>query len=129
MDAWQDEQLEQMKKGGNGVLLDFWAKQKIDPKWPALKKYDNVAMEKYRERLKKMSKGQNAPTIPFIGYKPVQRKKRRTWLEIALAVIIITQIELIWEGWEIQTITEIKLSKRRIFSPILCRVFHQPQPL
>eukprot|EP00494_Astrolonche_serrata_P028219 UN28484 len=40
------------------------------------KKYDNVAMEKYRERLKKLSEGKKAGSIPFIGFKQTKRKKR-----------------------------------------------------
>ncbi|ETO03891.1 hypothetical protein RFI_33511, partial [Reticulomyxa filosa] len=73
MDSWSPLQLARMKCGGNGRLQQFWKFQKLNDSLTAKQKYDNEAMEKYRDQLLREAKGEhNKQEIPFIGYKPSQ---------------------------------------------------------
>eukprot|EP01084_Bolivina_argentea_P163741 284808_1 len=68
MDGWSKTQLQRVKRGGNGKLKQFWSKQKFPKQLTAKQRLDNKAMDKYRERLLALAKGEAAKEIPFIGY-------------------------------------------------------------
>lgn len=71
LDEWSDTQLNSMKAGGNRKLKQFWEAQNF-PKLAAQQKYDNDAMEAYRKGIASGS----TDGIPYIGYKPKERKRR-----------------------------------------------------
>lgn len=73
MDGWSKIQLARMKNGGNGKLKKFWSQQKFPKNLTPKQRLDNNAMDKYRERLLSLAKGEQAQDIPFIGYQERQR--------------------------------------------------------
>jgi len=72
MDSWSVLQIEKMRAGGNTRLNTFLKRQKFPSKLSAKEKYDNDAMEKYRERLVAIAKGKAPCDIEMIGYQPRQ---------------------------------------------------------
>jgi len=72
MDTWSPLQMEKMRAGGNTRLKSFLRKQNFPPNLSAKEKFDNEAMEKYRERLAAMAKGKSPGEIKKIGYIPRQ---------------------------------------------------------
>jgi len=72
MDTWSPLQMEKMRAGGNTRLKSFLKRQKFPSKLSAKEKFDNEAMEKYRERLAAIAKGKSPVEIGYIGYIPRQ---------------------------------------------------------
>jgi len=72
MDTWSPLQMEKMRAGGNTRLKLFFKKQNFPSKLSAKEKFDNEAMEKYRERLAALAKGKSPGEIKKIGYIPRQ---------------------------------------------------------
>jgi len=72
MDTWSPLQMEKMRAGGNTRLKSFLKRQKFPSKLSAKEKFDNDAMEKYRERLAALAKGKSPVEIGKIGYTPRQ---------------------------------------------------------
>jgi len=72
MDTWSPLQMEKMRAGGNTRLKSFLRKQNFPSSLSAKEKFDNEAMEKYRERLAAMAKGKSPVEIKKIGYIPRQ---------------------------------------------------------
>ena len=72
MDGWSKIQLARMKNGGNGKLKKYWKSQQFPKNLTPKQRLDNVAMDKYRERLLSLAKGQSPPDIEFIGYQERQ---------------------------------------------------------
>ena len=73
MDGWSKIQLARMKNGGNGKLKKFWSQQKFPKNLTPKQRLDNNAMDKYRERLLALAKGEQVDNIPYIGYQERQR--------------------------------------------------------
>lgn len=69
MDSWSILQLERMKNGGNSKLKKFWKEQKFPKNMNAKERYDNEAMQKYREHVLALARNEDPCSIPFIGYK------------------------------------------------------------
>lgn len=79
MDTWSPLQMEKMRAGGNTRLKSFFRKQNFPSKLSAKEKFDNEAMEKYRERLAAIAKGKSPGEIKKIGYiarQPRAQKKQ-----------------------------------------------------
>eukprot|EP00486_Rosalina_sp_Unknown_P001331 CAMPEP_0201567792 /NCGR_PEP_ID=MMETSP0190_2-20130828/8440_1 /ASSEMBLY_ACC=CAM_ASM_000263 /TAXON_ID=37353 /ORGANISM="Rosalina sp." /LENGTH=471 /DNA_ID=CAMNT_0047988175 /DNA_START=208 /DNA_END=1623 /DNA_ORIENTATION=- len=72
MDGWSKIQLARMKNGGNGKLKKFWSQQKFPKNLSPKQRLDNNAMDKYRERLLSLAKGEQPDAIPYIGYQERQ---------------------------------------------------------
>mmetsp|Transcript_49282 Transcript_49282/g.81966 ORF Transcript_49282/g.81966 Transcript_49282/m.81966 type:complete len:934 (-) Transcript_49282:621-3422(-) len=68
MDSWSQIQLSRMKKSGNDRLKKFWTQQKFPKNLTPKQRLDNDAMDRYREQLLAMAKGEPTVDIPFIGY-------------------------------------------------------------
>jgi len=68
MDSWSPQQLEKMRAGGNTRLKNFLRSQNFPHNLSTKEKFDNEAMEKYRERLAALAKGQSPSEIVKIGY-------------------------------------------------------------
>jgi len=77
MDTWSPLQLEKMRAGGNTRLKSFFKKQKFPSKLSAKEKFDNEAMEKYRERLAAIAKGKSVGEVGLIGYIPRQPRVKK----------------------------------------------------
>jgi len=76
MDTWSPLQMEKMRAGGNTRLKSFFKRQKFPSKLSAKEKFDNDAMEKYRERLAAIAKGKSPVEIGIIGYIPRQPRAK-----------------------------------------------------
>lgn len=57
MDSWSDEQLKIMRKGGNKLCRDFFAKNGVDLSLPLKERYTSSAAESYKEVLKNRVSG------------------------------------------------------------------------
>jgi len=78
MDSWSPLQIAKMRVGGNTKLKNFFSSQKFPANLSIKEKFDNDAMEKYRERLTLLAKGKLADEIEHIGYisrQPQPKKK------------------------------------------------------
>lgn len=66
-----------MECGGNAKLKEFWKEQKFPLDTLSNKeRLDNEAMDKYRENLLKMAKGEETTHIQYIGYKKRMNLRR-----------------------------------------------------
>jgi hypothetical protein len=70
MDDWNEKQLALMQAGGNAQMKRFFQVQKFPAGLSHKDKYSADATQAYRDRLKKVSLGQDVPELGFIGYTP-----------------------------------------------------------
>eukprot|EP01083_Nonionella_stella_P200014 732949_1 len=68
MDKWSKLQLATLRNGGNNTLKQFWKQQKFPNNITTKQRFDNNAMDKYRNNLLRKAKNKSPEAIIFIGY-------------------------------------------------------------
>jgi len=77
MDDWTEKQLNSMKFGGNKQMMQFWEAQSFPGGLSLREKYDNRAMDAYREALRRAAtEGNDFIEPPFIGFQKRIRTPR-----------------------------------------------------